>query len=326
MSILDDAKAFLQTEIESLERMRSRLDERFEKAVEMVLNCRGKVIVTGMGKSGAVGRKIAGTLSSTGTPAVFLHPGEGVHGDLGVISRSDLLLALSNSGETEELAAILPTVKRLGVPIIAFCGRENSTLGAAADVVLDTSVEREACPMNLAPTASTTCMMALGDALALCVMKLRRFTREDYALFHPAGALGRRLLLRVDDIMRTGDQLAVVSKGTLLRDVLFAITKANAGAACVVGEDGRLAGIVTDGDIRRQLLKDEGALGKPVEQAMTPDPATMRLGQLAAEAVYVMELRTQARGTKIGEIPVLDEQNRPVGMVNLKDLVRAGII
>ena len=326
MSILEDARNVLDIEIDALSKLRNRLDESFARAVELILNCRGKVVVTGMGKSGAVGRKIAGTLSSTGTPSLFLHPGEGIHGDLGVLSPSDILLALSYSGETDELSAILPTVKRLGVPIVAFCGRRDSSLAQAADVVLDTSVEREACPLGLAPTASTTCMLALGDALALCAMKLRRFTKEDYALFHPAGTLGRKLLLRVDDIMRTGDQLAVVRIDTKIRDVLFAITKANAGAACVVDDADRLVGIITDGDIRRLLLKGNHVLDDLAGDVMTRDPAVMRLGQLAAEALHVMEERAASRGVRIGEIPILDDANRPVGVLNLKDLVRAGIM
>ncbi|MGQ9524929.1 MAG: KpsF/GutQ family sugar-phosphate isomerase [Armatimonadota bacterium] len=326
MSVLEDARCVFDIEIEALRKLRDRLDESFDRAVQVILNCRGKVVVTGMGKSGAVGRKIAGTLSSTGTPSLFLHPGEGVHGDLGVLGPSDVLIALSYSGETDELSAILPTVKRIGVPIVAFCGRPDSSLAQAADVVLDTSVEREACPLGLAPTASTTCMLALGDALAVCVMKLRRFTREDYALFHPAGTLGRKLLLKVDDIMRTGDQLAVVDADTPIRDVLFAITKANAGAACVVDADRRLVGIITDGDIRRLFLRGNHVLDELVGNVMTRDPAVMSLGQLAAEAVRVMEERAVTKGARIGEIPVLDSDGRPVGMLNLKDLVRAGIV
>jgi len=326
MNVLGAAREVLDIEMAALKRMRERLGDELDEAVALILRCRGKVIVTGMGKSGAVGRKIAGTLASTGTPSLFLHPGEGVHGDLGVLSGDDLLLALSHSGETEELCAILPTVKRLGVPIIAMCGRPDSSLGQAANVVLDTSVEREACPLGLAPTASTTCMIALGDALAICAMRLRKFTREDYALFHPGGTLGRRLLLTAADVMRSGDLLAVVNECTAVRDVLFAITKANAGAACVVSGDGKLVGIITDGDVRRLLLKGDHVLSLPAAVAMTREPATMHVDQLAAEALRIMDLRAQSRGTKIGEIPVLDDDGRPVGMVMLKDLIRAGIV
>ncbi len=325
MDLLAFAREVFEWEIAALQNLKNRLDNSFQKAVELIQRCPGKVIVTGMGKSGAVGRKIAGTLSSTGTPALFLHPSEGLHGDLGVISKEDLLLALSQSGETQELIDILPAVKRLGVPIIAMTAGKTSTLAQYADVVLDTSVEREACPLNLAPTSSTTCMLVLGDALALTLMKASHFTEEDYARFHPGGTLGRRLILKAKDVMRTGDLLAVVSEETPVKEVLFAITRANAGAACVVDSNGVMVGLITDGDLRRAFLRGDHVLYTPAREVMTQNPVTMGPDQLAAEALRIIEEKAAQTGKKIGEIPVLDEERRPIGMVMLKDLIRAGL-
>jgi arabinose-5-phosphate isomerase len=267
-----------------------------------------------------VARKSAATLASTGTPAFYLHPAEGVHGDLGMVTGADAVIALSYSGETDEILAILPVLKRLGVRLIAVTGNARSTLAENADVVLDVSVEREACPLNLAPTASTTVMLALMDALAVSVMKLRQFSREDYALFHPAGSLGRRLLLRVGDLMRRGERLALCSTETTIRDALFTITKAEAGSAFVVNEDGRFLGLITDGDIRRLLLRDENALRVPAGQVLNPTPRTTTPDRLVTEALQMME-----QPPPCGELPVLDEDGRPVGVLNLKDIARAGI-
>ena len=297
-----------------------RLDSRFAEAVEIILGCRGRLVVTGMGKSGAIARKLAGTFSSTGTPSLFLHPAEGTHGDLGMVTSQDVVLALSNSGETEEIVKILPAIARIGAKLIAMVGRSESTLGNYAQVVLDVSVDSEACPMDLAPTTSTTVALAMGDALALAVMEARRFTKEDYALFHPGGSLGRQLLLRVSDVMRTDAAVAIVRENVILRDVLFAITEAGAGAACIVDADGRLLGIITDGDVRRALLADEGALRKPASEVMIGSPKTISPDRLATEGLRIME-----GPPKIGEMPVL-EDGRPVGMLMLKDLVAAGIV
>lgn len=316
------AREVLHIEAQSILRLVDRLDERFEQAVQRILSCKGRVVTTGMGKSGAIARKVAATFASTGTPAFFLHPAEGVHGDLGMVTGQDVVLALSTSGETEELLAILPTLKRIGVGMIAMVGRTESTLAQAADVVLDVSVEREACPYNLAPTASTTAMLAIGDALAITVMQERRFTPEDFAVFHPAGTLGRRLLLRVHDVMRTGESVAVVHQARPLRDVLFAITRANAGAACIVNDEGVLAGIITDGDIRRHLLRDVANLDRPAEELMTRTPHVVRGNPLAVEVLHLFE----SLPVKIGEMPVLDEDGKPVGMLMLKDLLRTGIV
>jgi arabinose-5-phosphate isomerase len=315
------AVATLTAEGEAVLALCDRLDASFAHAVELVLCCKGRLVVTGMGKSGAIGRKLAGTFSSTGTPSLFLHPAEGIHGDLGMVTRSDVVLAISNSGESEEIASILPAIGRIGAKLIAMVGRRESTLGNYADVVLDTSVECEACPLGLAPTTSTTVQLAFGDALALAVMEARRFTNEDYALFHPGGALGRKLLLRVSDVMRSGSEMAVVEANVVLRDVLFAITRAGAGAACVVDEDGKLLGIITDGDVRRALLNDEKALGKLASEVMIHGPRTISPDRLATEGLRKME----GPPKQIGEMPVL-EDGKPVGMLMLKDLVAAGIV
>ncbi len=327
IDILELAREVLERETQALTAMRDRLDDRFERAALLMRDCAGKIVVTGMGKSGAVGRKIAATLSSTGTTAVYLHPGEGIHGDLGVLAPGDILLVLSQSGETDEVLALLPALRRLSLPIIALTGGASSTLAQYSEVVLDTAVEREACPMGLAPTSSTTCQMALGDALALCVMRLRRFTPDDYALYHPGGSLGRRLLLRAADLMRSGDQLAIVPLGATLKETLFAITHAHAGAAAVVDADGKMAGLVTDGDLRRyELKRGEGAFGDPVERAMTTQPMTISPETMAVEVLATINERARATGASIGEVPVVDTEGRPVGILMLKDIARAGIL
>ncbi|MGB9587158.1 MAG: KpsF/GutQ family sugar-phosphate isomerase [Armatimonadota bacterium] len=318
--MLDRAKEVLTTEAEAILAVRDRLDDSFTAAVRLIVNCEGRVVATGMGKSGSIARKIAGTLASTGSPALFLHPAEGVHGDLGMVTSKDVVMALSNSGETEELIAILPVLKRIGTKLISLVGRMESTLAKASDVVLDVSVEREACPLGLAPTASTTAMLALGDALALAAMEVREFTKQDYAMFHPGGALGRRLTLRVRDVMRTDDRMALVHQDDLVRDALFAITRAGAGAAVVTDDDGKLVGIITDGDVRRHLLKDEQSLNKRAREIMTANPRVIGPDQLAAEGLGVLE------ALKIGELPVLDDDRRPIGVLMMKDLFRAGIL
>lgn len=311
----------LLREAQAVTAMAERLGDEFTHAVDLILACEGRVVTTGMGKSGAVARKISGTLASTGTPSLFLHPAEGVHGDLGMVTMGDVLVALSNSGDTEELNNILPAIARIEVPIIALTGRADSPLGRAAAVVLDTSVEREICPFNLAPTTSTTAQIAMGDALAIAAMRRRTFTSEDYARLHPRGALGRRLLLTVGDVMRTGDALPLVTPDTLLKEVLFAITRAHAGAAAVTDSAGKLIGFIADGDIRRTLLEDEDALHKACGAHMNTRPRTVTADLLAAESLQIMQGPPQ-----IGEMPVLDAEGRIVGMLNLKDLLRAGIV
>lgn len=318
--ILSEARAVLRLESEAVLALCDRLGEEFARAVELMVSAPGRVIVTGMGKSGAVARKGAATLASTGTPAFYLHPAEGVHGDLGMVTRQDVVLALSYSGETDEVSAILPVLKRLGVILIAITGNPKSTLGSNADLVLDVSVEREACPHNLAPTTSTTAMLALLDALALSAMRLRRFTREEYAFFHPAGSLGRRLLLRVCDLMRTGERIALCGPDTLVRDALFAITRAQSGTAFGVDAEGRFLGLLSDGDIRRLLLKDEGALKLQVANVLNRGSRSITPDRLVTEALALME-----QPPACAELPVLDEEGRPIGVLNLKDITKAGI-
>lgn len=319
-ALLSLAKEVLRIEAEAIYELRERVGKAFLDAVEVLLGCKGHVVVTGMGKSGAIGRKIAATLSSTGTPSLFLHPAEGVHGDLGAVTPNDVVLMLSYSGETEELTFILPALKRLGVPIVLLTGETSSTLARAADVVLDISVGREACPFNLAPTASTAAMLALGDALAVALMKARHFTPEDFARLHPGGVLGRRLLLRVRDLMRTGEKLALVPHTALTKEAFAAITKARAGACVVVDEKGRLCGIVTDGDLRRALLRDVNLFHAPVTQVMTPTPKVIHPDALATEALRLMQTH------QIDDLPVIDEDRRPLGMLDVQDLLSAGIV
>lgn len=301
-------------------------EDMWRQAVELLLHAPGRIVVTGMGKSGAVGRKIAGTLSSTGTPALFLHPGEAVHGDLGVVQPGDVIVALSYSGETDEVLAILPAFARLSTPILAITNQPESTLGRAARLVLPVHVDREACPMNLAPTTSTTAMIALGDALAVSVMVARQFTPEDYAQFHPAGTLGRRLTLRVADLMRTDEAIAIVPETASVLDTMFAITRAHAGAAIVTDDIGQVSGLLTDGDIRRHLLRDQSGLSSPVSLVMNAHPGTLAPDLLAVDGLRRLGEFHPQPGSRAGEAPVVDTGGRPVGMLMLKDLVKAGIV
>lgn len=318
--ILDAAREVLRVESEAVAALSARLDENFERAVWLLLECRGRVVVTGVGKSGAIGRKLASTLASTGTPALFLHAAEGLHGDLGMVTSGDVLLALSYSGRTDDLTGILPVVKDMGVPIIALTGNRNSYLAAQADVVLDISVAKEACPLNLAPTASTTAALALGDALAVCVMQERGFTSEHFARFHPGGALGRGLTLRVGDLMRTGERLAKVPETASVREAMAAITAAQSGAAIVTDASGKLAGYLTDGDVRRLLLRDEDALEKPVRELMMRTPLTLQPQNSALEALRAL----RERG--VDDAPVVDENDAPVGILDVQELMRAGVL
>ncbi len=324
---LSEARRVLMEAAGALAALAGRLDsDAWTRAVRLLLTTRGRVVVTGMGKSGAVGRKLSGTLSSTGTPALFLHPAEGVHGDLGMLAPEDVVIALSYSGETDEILAILPAIARLGIPLVALTGRPVSTLGRAAAVILDVAVEREACLMNLAPTTSTTAMIAVGDALAVAVMGARRFTERDYAHLHPAGTLGRRLTLRIADIMRTGEAVAVVPEDATVFDAVFAITQAHAGAAIVTDDAGRVSGLIADGDIRRHLLHDRDVLARPASDVMTSRPGTVPPDRLAVEGLRLLEEFHPVPGSRVGEAPVVDAEGRPVGMLMLKDLVKAGIV
>ena len=313
----------LEIEASAVKKLTERIDAEFEAAVRCILACKARVIVTGMGKSGHVGRKIAETLASTGTPSFFLHPAEAFHGDLGMVTEKDVVIAISNSGESSEIVNILPIIRRIGATIIAMSGRRESQLGKFADYFIDISVEREACPLGLAPTASTTATLAMGDALAMALMSCRNFTEQDFALYHPGGALGRRLLLTVKNVMHTGEDNPLVAAGKTAKDALFVMTDKGLGAASVVDGDGKFLGLITDGIIRRALAKDNGFLDEPVESIMFREPLIIAPEKMAAQALHVME---QHKPRPITVLPVIDRDHRPVGMVHLTDLLRQGVV
>ena len=313
------AERVLRIEAEAILGVIPKLDERFDRAVELLHRCSGRVIVTGMGKSGLVGRKIAATLASTGTPAFFLHPAEGVHGDVGMVARGDVVLALSNSGETDEMLAILPPLKRLGVPIVLLTGHAKSTLARQSEVVLDVSVSEEACPINLAPTSSTTAALAMGDALAMVLLDLRGLRAEDYAALHPRGTLGWRALFRVGDLMHTGEAMPAVADTAPLAEAVQEMTQKGLGMTTVVDADGRLAGVITDGDLRRLHLRGGPFDTLRAGDVATRSPRTIGADDLAAKALELME-------GKITSLVVVDEAHRPRGVVHLHDILRAKII
>lgn len=316
---INKAKEVLRLEAEAVSSLVDRIGQDFLRALEIIYSAKGRVIITGVGKAGIIGQKISATLASTGTPSVWIHSGEAIHGDLGRITREDVVLILSNSGESEEVIKLLPVLKHIGTPVIAITGRPSSTLGRYSDIVLDISVEREACPLNLAPTTSTTAMLAMGDAIAVCLIDLRGFKRDDFALYHPGGSLGKRLLLKVRDIMRTGEACPTVKPDDMLKDVLVRITRAKAGAALVVDGKGRLKGIFTDGDLRRHIDEDVYILSQPISKLMTPDPISVNQDQLAVEALGILESR------KIDELAVVDDKGRVVGILDIQDIVEAGL-
>jgi arabinose-5-phosphate isomerase len=308
------ARTVLETEAAAILSLVGRLDERFEQAVRLLLECRGRVIVTGMGKSGIISRKIAATLASTGTPAHFLHPAEAVHGDLGVIQSDDVVVALSNSGETDELVRLVETIKRLGARLITISGNPESTLAQASDVALDCHVSKEACPLNLVPTASTTAALALGDALAMTLLRAKGFREEDFANLHPGGKLGKRLM-RVEQLMSVGDNVPLVGVATPMKDVVHEITRKGLGMTCVVEQD-RLAGIITDGDLRRKMAESVNLLDRTAADVMTANPVTIERGVLAVEVLRILEQR------KITSIIVVDSSQHVEGVVHLHDLWR----
>lgn len=314
------ARNVLTIEADAVAALAKRLDGSFVAAHELLLNCRARVVVSGMGKSGHIANKIAATLASTGTPAFFLHPAEASHGDLGMITDDDVVLALSNSGESPELLAIVPYLKRHGIKLIAMTGKPHSTLAREATVHLDASVEKEACPLNLAPTASTTAALALGDALAISLLEARGFSEEDFARTHPGGALGKRLLIRVAELMHRGDRLPCVSEDASLHDALFEMTRKGLGATAIVDAENKLIGIFTDGDLRRTLEKNADLRGVAVASVMTRNPLTMRSDKLAAEAAQLMQAR------RITCVLIVDDDNRLVGAIHTHDLLRAGVI
>lgn len=313
-------RAVLELEAESVAALAGRLGREFTAACHLLLGCRGRIVVTGMGKSGHIASKIAATLASTGSPAFFVHPGEASHGDLGMITRDDVVLALSNSGETAELLTILPLIKRLGVPLVALTGRPDSTLAQAADANLDVSVAKEACPLGLAPTSSTTAALAMGDALAVALLESRGFTSDDFARSHPSGTLGRRLLLRVDDLMHTGAEMPRVTPGTPLPQALMEMTRKGLGMTVIAGEDGVVAGIFTDGDLRRALDRDIDLRQVSVDEVMSRKPRSIALGALAAEALESMQTN------RINAVLVLDADGLLCGIVSMHDLLRAGVV
>lgn len=317
---INQAKKVLKIEADAINVLSRRLGKEFNEAIEILAKCSGKVIVTGMGKGGVIGRKISATLSSTGTPSMFLHSAEAIHGDLGRVSKHDAILAISNSGETEEVIRLLPLIKKIGAKLIALTGNVRSTLAKYSDVVLDVSVKQEACPLGLAPTASTTATLAMGDAIAVCLLKKKGFKEKDFAFFHPGGTLGKKLLLKVEDIMRKGKSNPVVKENSTVGDVLYSITEARAGAASVVDKNGKLSGIFTDGDLRRHLESDSNLVIKKVKDVMTKKPASISKDHLASEALRILKER------RIDELPVVDGRSRPIGMLDVQDLLKAGLV
>ena len=314
------ARRTLELEQQAIAALSGKLSDDFDRACRLILACQGRVVVTGMGKSGHIARKIAATLASTGTPAFFVHPGEASHGDLGMITARDVVLALSNSGETQEITALLPLLKRMGTPLISMTGRPASAMACHAEAHLDASVEREACPLDLAPTASTTAALALGDALAVALLEARGFTAEDFALSHPGGTLGRRLLLKVEDLMHSGARLPSVAIGSPLREALLEITHKGLGFTCVVDEKGRLAGVYTDGDLRRTLDQHGDLRALRVDDVMTRGGKRIRADILAAEAVRLME------DNRITALAVVDDDDRPIGAIHMHDLLVSGVV
>ncbi|MDD5044919.1 MAG: KpsF/GutQ family sugar-phosphate isomerase [Candidatus Omnitrophica bacterium] len=314
------AQEVLEIEAKAILSLKKRINNDFKQALDFILGSSGRVVVSGMGKAGIIAQKLSATLSSTGTPSLFLHSGEAIHGDLGRVTKNDVIVVMSNSGETEEIRKLMPLLKKIGSKIIGFTGNPKSLLAQYSDVVLNVSVEKEACPLGLAPTASTTAMLAMADALAVCLLELKGFKEEDFAFYHPGGSLGRRLLLTVEDIMRKGSANPVVGGNKKVSDVLFKITQARAGSASVVDAKGKLVGIFTDGDLRRHIESDADLTRKMVKEVMTKHPTVISKEKLAQEALRIL------REKKIDEIPVVDAQNRPIGLVDVQDLLKAGLV
>lgn len=316
---VEKGKEVVRIEAEAIRALEDRIDDTFQRAVDILLECKGRVIITGMGKSGIIAKKIASTLTSTGTAAFFLHPAEGVHGDLGAVLKEDVVICISKSGSTEEILRLVPLFKRRGVPIITMTGNLESDLAKRSDVVLNVSVKEEACPYDLVPTSSTTAALVMGDALALAAFQERGFSVEDFAQYHPAGDIGRRLLLQVDDIMHTGEEIPKVNEDTSLPNAILEITSKRLGATCVMGGNGRLMGIITDGDLRRLIEKRHDIWDLRAKDVMSRDPRCIRAGVLAAKALLLMENHS------ITQLIVLDEKDDPVGIVHLHDILKAGL-
>jgi arabinose-5-phosphate isomerase len=318
---IKSAKKVLINESKAIAKLVGRINNDFARTINLLSRSKGRVIVTGMGKPGFIAQKVSATLSSTGTPSLYLHPAEALHGDLGRVTRDDVIIAFSNSGETEEVVKLIPIIRKIGARLVAITGNKKSTLAKNSDLVIDSSVDKEACPMGLAPTTSTTAMLALGDALAIALLEKKKIQPKDFALYHPGGALGKRLLLKVDDIMRSKGKTPIVKKNTRVKDVLLKITKFRAGSASVIDDRGRLIGIFTDGDLRRHIEEGgEGLLDKKVWEVMTKSPITINQDCLAAEAFEML------RDREIDEIPVVDSKNRPVGVLDVQDILKAGLV
>ncbi len=311
--------AVIETEAQAVFELTQRIDARFEKACELLLACKGRIVVTGMGKSGHIANKIAATLSSTGSPAFFMHPGEASHGDLGMITSQDTVIAISNSGNTAELVTLLPMLKRLEIPLISLTGNVESILARTADVNLDVSIKQEACPLGLAPTTSTTVSLVMGDALAIALLQARGFSEEDFALSHPGGSLGKRLLLRIDELYHQGNELPLVNENATVSEALIEVTDKKLGMTCVVDNKGYLVGVYTDGDIRRTLTRECDINTTQLKEVMTRDAQTIRQGMLAAEALAVMQKHS------ITSLIVTADENHPVAVLHLHDLLKAGV-
>lgn len=318
-TISDLAKEVLDIEADSILKLKNNINGNFDKAIDILYNCKGRVIVTGMGKSGLIGKKIAATLSSTGTPSYFLHPAESTHGDSGIVTRDDVIIAISNSGETEELLNLLPLLKRFDLPIIALTGGLNSTLAKTSDVTLDISVEKEACPLNKAPTASTTATLAMGDALAVCLLEKRGFTEEDFLIFHPGGSLGKGFLYSVAELMIKGEKLPIANENNLFTDVIELISEKKLGLAILTDKNGTMTGVLTDGDIRRTLVKYHDVKTLKAKDVMTVNPKTINPEALAAKALNLMEKYS------ITALAITDSAQKPVGVLHIHDLLKAGV-
>lgn len=321
LNITRELRVVMDLEADALRRTRDAIDGAYAKAVELILRCKGKVVVTGVGKSGLIGQKIAATMSATGTPAVFLHPAEGLHGDLGVVQKGDVVIAIGKSGESEELTGLLPSLKKLGAKVIALTAKPGSTLGKASDLVLLTPIEQEACPLNLSPTCSTTAAIAVGDALAVVVMKLRGFRKEDFAVLHPAGTLGKRLTLLVSDVMRQGEGNPAIRIDRSVSEMLSVMTERRAGAVSVVDAKGRILGLVTDHDVRRHLGAGENVLARTIKDVMNKKFTSIKPDRLAIEAADLMS----NRNNPFLVMPVVDKKGRAIGMIHMHDIRSRGL-
>ena len=319
-TIIKNGKQTFEIEIDAMKKAMNSLGESFAEAVEIILGCKGRVVVIGMGKSGLIGKKIAATLASTGTPAFFMHPAEGMHGDLGMLVKGDVIIGISNSGETEEMKVLLPLIKRLGSKLISIVGRADSTLGRESDCILDASIDKEACPLNLAPTASTTVALAIGDALAVALVECRGFKAEDFAMFHPSGSLGKRLLTTVDDIMHKGSEVPVINENDIVEKAVEEINNKKFGCTAVINDNKELVGIITDGDLRRAITKYSVINSLKVSEIMTCNPKMIKKNELAAKALHIME------EFKISSLFIIDENKTPEGIIHFQDLLQYGLV